>query len=214
MCRHYDFALTYCFCPRVYDRYLNIRHNIKPKFLSYGPTARIKGDVFSSFILSLSEYSVSVFPLPTLILTVIYCHCFKCHCGWCMLSVFLLPAFTRLGHECQDLLSLCDGMHVCTTVYTLIRKSFGGMESEPMLSPTEKSTLPEDFSSEEDGTRDAASSRTASPTHYQWAIPAPKLPLISVPLYVFLFCNILSLFSVPLYYVFTMISCQGFQHLS
>ena len=34
--------------------------------------------------------------------------------GWCMLGVFLLPAFTRLGHECQDLLSLCDGMHVST----------------------------------------------------------------------------------------------------
>ena len=34
--------------------------------------------------------------------------------GWCMLRVFLLPVFTRLGHECQDLLSTCDGMHVCT----------------------------------------------------------------------------------------------------
>ena len=34
--------------------------------------------------------------------------------GWCMLSVFVLPAFTHLGHEFQDLLSLCDGMHVCT----------------------------------------------------------------------------------------------------
>ena len=34
--------------------------------------------------------------------------------GWCMLGVFLLPAFTRLGHECQDLLSLCNDMHVCT----------------------------------------------------------------------------------------------------
>ena len=32
--------------------------------------------------------------------------------GWCMLRV--LPAFTRLGHERQDLLSSCDGMHVCT----------------------------------------------------------------------------------------------------
>ena len=28
--------------------------------------------------------------------------------GWCMLEVFLLPAFTRLGHECQDLLSPWD----------------------------------------------------------------------------------------------------------
>ena len=37
-----------------------------------------------------------------------------CLCGWCMLGVCLLPAFTRLGHECQDLLSPCDGMHVCT----------------------------------------------------------------------------------------------------
>ena len=34
--------------------------------------------------------------------------------GWCMLGVFLLPAFTRLGHEHQDLLSPHDGMHVCT----------------------------------------------------------------------------------------------------
>ena len=34
--------------------------------------------------------------------------------GWCMLGVFLLLAFTCLGHECQDLLSPYDGMHVCT----------------------------------------------------------------------------------------------------
>ena len=34
--------------------------------------------------------------------------------AWCMLGVFLLLAFTSLGHECQDLLSLCNGMHVCT----------------------------------------------------------------------------------------------------
>ena len=34
--------------------------------------------------------------------------------GWCMLGVFLLLAFARLGHECQDLLSPCDGMYVCT----------------------------------------------------------------------------------------------------
>ena len=33
--------------------------------------------------------------------------------GWCMLGVFLLLAFTCLGHERQDLLSLCHGMHVC-----------------------------------------------------------------------------------------------------
>ena len=34
--------------------------------------------------------------------------------GWCMLGVFLLPEFIRLGDEFQDLLSPCDGMHVCT----------------------------------------------------------------------------------------------------
>ena len=34
--------------------------------------------------------------------------------GWCVLGVFLLPAFTHLGHERPDLLSLCDEMHVCT----------------------------------------------------------------------------------------------------
>ena len=74
--------------------------------------------------------------------------------GWCMLRVFLLPVFISLGHECQDLMSLCDGMHVCTdktSVYTLIQECFGGLESEPMLTPKEKSPLPETkFSLEED----------------------------------------------------------------
>ena len=48
-------------------------------------------------------------------------------CGWCMLGVFLFLAFIRLGHECQDLLNPCDGMHVCTDktlVYTLNQKSY------------------------------------------------------------------------------------------
>ena len=52
-------------------------------------------------------------------------------------------------------------------------KSLGGMESEAMLTPREKSPLPEKFSPEEDQTHDTASSRTASPTHCQPAIPAP-----------------------------------------
>ena len=37
-----------------------------------------------------------------------------CLCGWSLLGVFLLLAFTHLGHECQDLLSPCNGMHVRT----------------------------------------------------------------------------------------------------
>ena len=49
-----------------------------------------------------------------------------CFRGWSTLSVYLLPAFTHLGHECQYLLGLCDALHVrtdLTSVYTLIRKS-------------------------------------------------------------------------------------------
>ena len=53
------------------------------------------------------------------------------------------------------------------------------MESEPMLTPREKSSLPEKISPEEDGTHDAAPSRTASPTQYQRAIPAPD-PLVKI----------------------------------
>ena len=34
--------------------------------------------------------------------------------GWCMLGVSLFPPFTRLRHECRDLLSPCDGKDVCT----------------------------------------------------------------------------------------------------
>ena len=34
--------------------------------------------------------------------------------GWCILGVLLLPPFTHLGHECQDLLSPYDGTHVST----------------------------------------------------------------------------------------------------
>ena len=92
-----------------------------------------------------------------------------------MLGVLLLPTSTRLRHECRDLLSPCDGMHVCTdetSVYTLIRKSFKGMDSEPMLTPREKSPLPEQFSPEEHRTHDAASNRTASLTSNQRAILA------------------------------------------
>ena len=46
------------------------------------------------------------------------------------------------------------------------------MESEPLLIPREKSPLPEKKkSSQEDRTHDAVLCRTASPTHYQRAIP-------------------------------------------
>ena len=68
-----------------------------------------------------------------------------------MLGVFLLPAFTRLGHERQDLWSPCNEMHVCTD-YRFILSServFSVMEFEPMLTPREKS-LYRKISPEED----------------------------------------------------------------
>ena len=45
-----------------------------------------------------------------------------------------------------------------------------------MLTPREKSLLLEKFSPEEDQARDAASSRTLSPTHYQQITPCPPPP--------------------------------------
>ena len=45
--------------------------------------------------------------------------------GWYMLGVFLLLAFTHLRHECQDPLSLYDGMHVCTDWTLFILSSEG-----------------------------------------------------------------------------------------
>ena len=43
---------------------------------------------------------------PTIEVVTIHLH------GWCMLGVFLLLAFSCLGHECQYLLSPCNRMHV------------------------------------------------------------------------------------------------------
>ena len=53
------------------------------------------------------------------------------------------------------------------------KRVWGGMESEPILTPREKSPPPEKFSSKEYRTHDISSSRTASPKHYQRAIPVP-----------------------------------------
>ena len=83
-----------------------------------------------------------------------------------MLGVFLLLAITRLRHEHQDLLSRNACVHRLDLGLYSHPKSFGGLGSEPMLTPREKSPLPDKFSPEEDRTHDAASSRTASPTHY------------------------------------------------
>ena len=71
-------------------------------------------------------------------------------------GLVLLPAFTRLGHECQDLLSPCDGMHMCTDLtwaYTLIQKSFRGNGVRTHVNSKVK--IPSTGGSEEDRTHDA-----------------------------------------------------------
>ena len=89
-------------------------------------------------------------------------------------SGFLWPMMPSLWHialgRCQQW-SHPESMwwNACTHRLDLSFKSVWGMESEPMLPPREKSPLPE-ILPEEDLTNDAASSRTASPTHYQQAI--------------------------------------------
>ena len=67
--------------------------------------------------------------------------------GWCVLGVFLLPAFTHLGHERQGSFESVR-WNACVhrldlSLYSHPKEFFGGMEFEPMLSPREKSPLPE-----------------------------------------------------------------------
>ena len=68
--------------------------------------------------------------------------------GWFMLGVCLLPAFTCLGNECQDLLSPYDRMHVCTdltSVYTIIWKEFLGNDVRTHVNSKGKSHLQKIF---------------------------------------------------------------------
>ena len=69
---------------------------------------------------------------------------FRLH-GWCVLGVFLLPAFTCLAHERQDLLSPCMCAQTRPRFILSSERVFWGMEFEPMLTPREKSPLPENF---------------------------------------------------------------------
>ena len=92
------------------------------------------------------------------------------HRGWCMLGVFLLPAFTCLGHEYEDLLesvrwSAC--VHRLDLGWHSHPKDFGGNGIRTHVTPRDKSPLPEEVFPGEDETHDTASSRTWSLTHYQ-----------------------------------------------
>ena len=108
------------------DTSSEVARKIKEQFRKQA-SVRVFSSFSSSFcVLSLiSEFTifgeifvyVTLFCNPTIEVVTFHLH------GWCMLGVLLLLVFTHLGHECQDLLCLCDGMHVCTdktSVYTVI----------------------------------------------------------------------------------------------
>ena len=66
-----------------------------------------------------------------------------------MLGVFLLPAFTRRGHERQDFFGVRAMKCMCARTRPRFilssERVFWGMEFEHMLTPREKSPLPENF---------------------------------------------------------------------
>ena len=109
----------------------------------------------------------------------------------CMLAVFLLPAFIRLGHDCQDFFSPCDertcaqtrprfilspergGVFFC---FVFVLGGGGGGEGRGVRTHVNskgiKSRLPE--AQREDRTRESASRRTASQTHYHLSYCGPR----------------------------------------
>ena len=95
-------------------------------------------------------------------------------CGLCMLGAFLLPAFTCLGHERQDLLSPCDGMHRLHFGLYCHLKEFGGSGVRTYVNSKVKNPLYWNSP-----WRRRIKSMTlhqagqASPTHYQRAVSAP-----------------------------------------
>ena len=120
-------CVTVCVCPAgrmiVYLRYVakaeNVGCSAQTFYPKHWPVPSSSSSVFWAISLGFTTLEVTF-----------------CPHGWCVLGVFLLPASTRLGQECQEILSLCDGIHVCTDqalVYTLIWKSFLGLEAEPMF---------------------------------------------------------------------------------
>ena len=93
-------------------------------------------------------------------------------CGWCMLGVFLLPAFTHLGHECRVLFEFVwwnAYVHRLDLSLYSHQKEFYGMESKPTLTPREKSPLLEAQSRVELMTQHKA----GQPTHYPLSYSGP-----------------------------------------
>ena len=78
--------------------------------------------------------------------------------GWCMLGVFLLPPFTRIRHECQDL-----WVHACVHRLDLVLythpKEF--LRNGVRTHVNSKEKIPSTGDSEKGRIHDAASHRTA-----------------------------------------------------
>ena len=84
-----------------------------------------------------------------------------------MLGVFLLPAFTRLGHECRSG-NAC--VHEPWSILSSKRVLGNGVRTHV----NSKCKIPSTGGSEQDRTCNAASHRTVSPTHYQLSFSCPK----------------------------------------
>ena len=98
-------------------------------------------------------------------------------CGWCMMGVFLLLTFTRLGHECQDLLSL--GWIACVhrldlSLYSHLEEFWGNGIRNHVNS---KGNIPSTGGSEEGWSRNAAFCRTVNPAHYRLSYSGPWLSI-------------------------------------
>ena len=87
--------------------------------------------------------------------------------GWRVLGMVLLPAFIRLGHECQDLSNQrCTAwVHRLDLRLHSHLKEFKG--SEVRTHVNSKGTIPSTGGSEKGWKCEAASRRTANPTHHQ-----------------------------------------------
>ena len=98
-------------------------------------------------------------------------------CGWWMLGVFLLPAFTRLEHECQDLFESVQ-WNAC------VHRQDLGLYSHPKYflgngvrtHVNAKGIIPSTEGSEQGWASDAASCRTVSPKHYWLSDSSPQPP--------------------------------------
>ena len=108
-----------------------------------------------------------MWPLSNPTIEAVTCHLH----GWCMLGLFLLPAFTHLG---QDFSNPCDRMQVCRLdlgLHTYPKEFWGNGVRTHVNS---KGKIASTGGSDEDQIRTAASCRTASPTHYQLSYSGPR----------------------------------------